>query len=62
MKILVSAIENEGDNSEKVKNWILKNVKNYSGFMGTYSLDEKGNSDLGFTIKVVKNGEYIKVK
>jgi hypothetical protein len=30
--------------------------------MGTYSLDEKGNSDLGFTIKVVKNGEYIKVK
>ncbi len=62
IKILVSGIENVGDDSVKVKNWILQNVKDYNGFMGKYSLDEKGNSDLGFTIKVVKNGEYVKVR
>jgi branched-chain amino acid transport system substrate-binding protein len=62
IKILVSGIENVGDDSVKVKNWILQNIKGYNGFMGKYSLDEKGNSDLGFTIKVVKNGEYVKIR
>ena len=25
--------------------------------MGTYSLDANGNSDLGFTVKLIKNGQ-----
>lgn len=60
--MIVEGIKNVGDDSEKVHDWLLENVKNYKGFMGTYSLDEKGNSDLGFVIKVIKNGEAVEVK
>lgn len=59
--MIVFGIEKEGDNTEKVHDWLLKNVKDYKGFMGTYSLDKKGNSDLGFIIKVIKNGEAVDV-
>jgi branched-chain amino acid transport system substrate-binding protein len=55
--IYADAINNVGDNPEKVKNWLLKNVKNRNGFMGSFSFDDKGNSDLGFTIKIIKNGK-----
>ncbi|MDB5259984.1 MAG: Extracellular ligand-binding receptor [Candidatus Nomurabacteria bacterium] len=60
--MLTKALQTEGDDSVKVKDWLLANVKNYHGFMGTYSLDEKGNSDLGFNIKVFKNGKAELVK
>ncbi len=60
--MLVDAMVKAGDNSEKVHDWLLGNIKNYNGFMGTYSLDEKGNSDLGFVIKVIKNGVPVPVK
>jgi len=55
------AIKNVGDNPEKVKDWLLKNVKNRHGLMGTFSFDEKGNSDLGFTIKVIRNGKPLPI-
>jgi branched-chain amino acid transport system substrate-binding protein len=60
--MIVNAIEKSGDDSSKVHDWLLKNIKNYKGFMGTYSLDEKGNSDLGFVIKIIKNGEPVNIK
>lgn len=53
LMILKKAIEKVGDNPEKVATFITQNTKNYKGLMGTYSLDEKGNSDLGFEIKHV---------
>lgn len=49
--ILAQAISEVGDDSEKVHDWLLTNVQSYSGLMGTYSLDEHGNSDLGFVVK-----------
>ena len=49
------AIKNVGDNSEKVKDWLLANVKNRHGLMGTFSFDKNGNSDLSFTIKLIMN-------
>jgi ABC-type branched-subunit amino acid transport system substrate-binding protein len=55
--MLASAIQAVGDNSVAVHDWLLANIKNYHGFMGTYSLDANGNSDLGFTIKLMKNGQ-----
>ncbi len=58
----VDAIRVVGDNPAKVKDWLLKNVKNRQGLMGTFSFDEKGNSDLGFTIKVIKDGKPEAVK
>ncbi len=57
--LLSNAIKQVGDNSVKVHDWLLTDVKNYHGFMGTYSLDVLGNSDLGFNIKVVKNGQFV---
>ena len=59
--LLTSAIKEVGDNSEKVHDWLITKVKNYNGLMGTYSLDEKGNSDLGFDIKIIKDNKFIKV-
>lgn len=62
IQMLVSAIKNVGDNSSKVHDWLLSNIKNYNGFMGTYSLDAKGNSDLGFIIKKVQGDSFVEVK
>jgi branched-chain amino acid transport system substrate-binding protein len=55
--MLASAIQAVSDNSVGVHDWLLANIKNYHGFMGTYSLDAEGNSDLGFTVKLIKNGQ-----
>lgn len=54
--MMADGLRAEGDNSEKVHDWLLANIKDYHGLMGTYSLDDNGNSDLGFVIKVMKNG------
>lgn len=57
--LLTDAITAVGDDSSAVHDWLIKKVQDYHGFMGTYSLDEKGNSDLGFTIRVVKGDQFI---
>lgn len=57
INIILDAIkETKKDDSISVHDWILKNVKNYNGFMGSITLDEKGNSNAGFSIKIIKNG------
>ncbi len=56
MMMIASALRAVGDDSTKVQQWLLMNVKNYQGLMGTYSLDAAGNSDLGFTVRVIKGG------
>jgi branched-chain amino acid transport system substrate-binding protein len=60
--LLAQAIRAEGDNSEKVQKWLSTEVKNYNGLMGTYSLDAEGNSDLGFVVRVIKNGKPADIK
>lgn len=56
MMLFAAALRAVGDDSEGVQGWLIQNVKNYRGLMGTYSLNEAGNSDLGFTVRVIKNG------
>ncbi|TAK57043.1 amino acid ABC transporter substrate-binding protein [Patescibacteria group bacterium] len=58
----VDALRAVGDDSVEVKDWLLANVKNRKGLMGTFSLDSTGNSDLGFVIKQVKGDQFIEVK
>ena len=60
--LISKAIAAVGDDSVKVHDWLLSNVKNYHGLMGTYSFDAQGNSDLGFVIKLVKDGQFVEVK
>lgn len=52
-----NAIKVVGDDPEKVKDWLLNNIKDYKGLMGNFSFDAKGNSNLGFTVKVIRNGK-----
>lgn len=54
IQMLVAALKASGDDSAKVHDWLLGNVKNWDGFMGRYSLDARGNSDLGFKIKLIQ--------
>ncbi len=60
--LFADALRAEGDDSEKVQQWLITQVKNYRGLMGTYSLDSSGNSDLGFTVRVIKNDQPVEVK
>lgn len=61
LQILVKAIKAAGDDSQKVHDYILGTTKNYKGFMGTYSLDDKGNSNLGFVIKRIDGDKNIAI-
>ncbi len=47
---------------EKVKDWLLSNIKKWKGLMGTFSLDNEGNSDLGFVIKQIRNDKPVLVQ
>ncbi len=58
VRILVDAIRAVGNDGEKVHDWLLNNVKNYDGFMGNFSFDEKGNVQTGFKLKVVQDGKF----
>lgn len=60
--MMAAGIEAEGDDSEKVKDWLLSNVKKWKGLMGTFSLDSNGNSDLGFVIKQIVNDKPVIVQ
>jgi branched-chain amino acid transport system substrate-binding protein len=62
VRILVDAIRAAGNDGEKVHDWLLNNVKNYDGYMGTFSFDEKGNVQTGFKLKIVQDGEFVAVK
>lgn len=58
ISIILDAIkETKKDDSVSVHDWILENVKDYNGFMGSITLDEKGNSNAGFSIKIMKDGK-----
>lgn len=60
--MIVAAIAKAGDDSATVHDWLLKNVKNWDGFMGRYSLDNDGNSNLGFVMKIIKNDTPVSVE
>lgn len=52
--LIAEALRETGDDSEKVHDWLLANVQDYKGLMGTLSLDAEGNSNLGFVVKVMR--------
>jgi len=39
--------------------FLLNNVKNYNGLMGSYSFDENGNADSGFTPYKIKIENHV---
>ncbi|PIN75336.1 hypothetical protein COV18_04065 [Candidatus Woesearchaeota archaeon CG10_big_fil_rev_8_21_14_0_10_37_12] len=61
-RIILEAIKSVGNDGEKVHDWMLEHVKDYKGFMGAFSFDEKGNTNNGFVLKQVQNGDFVEVK
>ncbi len=59
--MMVVGLRAEGDDSAKVKDWLLENIKKWTGLMGTFSLDANGNSDLGFVMKQIRNDAPVPV-
>ncbi len=55
--MVADALKAVGDDSIKVHDWLLGEVQNRKGLMGTFSIDQQGNSDLGFVIKVIRDGK-----
>ena len=39
---------------EGFHDYLLKQIKNYQGLMGTYSFDSEGNADIGFTPQIIE--------
>jgi len=58
----VEAIKAVGNDGKKIHDYLLENIKNWKGFNGKVTFDEKGNSGCGFVLKQVKNGELVLVK
>lgn len=56
------AIRAVGDDTAKVQQWLLTNIKNYDGLSGVFSFDAEGNSDRGFSIKQIVGDATIDVK
>jgi ABC-type branched-subunit amino acid transport system substrate-binding protein len=59
MKMIIEAIKAEGNDGEKIHDWVLQNARNWKGFMGNVTMDDKGNTNSGFTLKVVENGSFV---
>lgn len=56
--LLGEAIQNAGNNTEKVKDY-LYGIKNWQGTIGDFSFDKNGDAVMGVEAKTVKNGMII---
>ncbi len=59
LKILSVAIDKGGYSSEGIKE-ALYNIKNYPGVSGTTTFDKNGDVEKPATMKILKNGRFIK--
>lgn len=60
--LLANAIKKcSGDSTDCVKNHLLK-VKDYKGVTGITTIDENGDTDKPIIIKIVKNGQFVKLE
>lgn len=58
MKLLAWAIEQSGDDAQKVKSFLTQ-VKNYSGASGLVSFDQNGDVKKEIIIKQIQNGSFV---
>lgn len=62
IKMYVEAVDNVGYDGEKIKDYLLENIKNWKGMNGIVSFDENGNTQTGFVLKQIRNGEFVIIK
>lgn len=61
IKMIVEAEDNVGYDGRRIHNYLLKNIKDWQGMNGIVSFDSKGNTQIGFILKQVKNGKLVVV-
>ena len=62
IKMFIKAIEEVGYNGEKIREYLMRNIRNWEGMNGVVSFDEKGNTETGFILKQLIGGEKVRVK
>jgi len=61
-RMIIEAINEVGNDGKLIRDWLINNIQGWEGYAGTLSLDERGNTDLGFTLKVVDGESFRKVE
>lgn len=51
-----------GTDSDSVREYLLKNIKNWQGAMGNFSFNEKGDAVTSVIVQTVKDGKIVEVK
>lgn len=59
IKMMVEAVDVVGYDGEKIRRYLLENIQDWQGMNGVVSFDENGNTETGFVLKQVKNGELV---
>ncbi|MBT3406389.1 ABC transporter substrate-binding protein [Candidatus Woesearchaeota archaeon] len=59
IRMSVEAVEKVGYDGKKVHDYLLENVQGWQGMNGVVTFDEKGNTQTGFVLKQVRNGELV---
>lgn len=61
MKMAIDAMMSAGNDGTAMHDWMLKNSRGRTGFMGDLTLDARGNTNIGFTLKRVEGDKYVTV-
>lgn len=59
VKMIGEAIDNGLSTGEELHDYLLENIQGWQGMNGIVSLDEKGNAQTGFVLKVVKDSKLV---
>jgi len=62
IKMFLEAIDAVGYDGEKIREYLLENIQDWEGMNGIVSFDERGNTQTGFVLKQVRNGELVLVE
>lgn len=58
MNLLLNAIKSEGYNTDSIKDF-LYSVEDYNGASGLITIDENGDAQMGSTIQIIKDGQFV---
>lgn len=58
----IQAIKNVGNNGEKIHNWLLNNIKDWNGLIGSVTFDNNGNSNTGYVLKRIEDKSVVKIE
>jgi len=60
--MIIQAINTVGNDGEKIRDWLLTNIIDWEGYLGNVTFDHNGNSNTGYMLKRIVDGEIVKVE